>query len=159
MVMRIAAADPAELDSVRRLLSDAGLPSEDLAESGHTRFLAAHTADGGLIGIIGLEAFGRNALLRSLAVHADVRRQGLGAELTCQLEQHARSQGVETLYLLTTSAEDFFTAHGYRKCERRRVPPEIAATPEFKLLCPATAVCMCKQLAKRELEETADEQP
>lgn len=157
--MRITAADPADLESIRGLLSDAGMPFEDLTESGHTRFLAAHNDDGGLIGIIGLEALGRNGLLRSLVVHTEVRRQGLGAELTRKLEQHAGSQGVETLYLLTVGAEAFFAAHGYRKCERDRVPPEIAATAEFRMLCPTTAVCMCKQLAKQEIEGTVDEQP
>ncbi|MDE2234197.1 MAG: GNAT family N-acetyltransferase [Gammaproteobacteria bacterium] len=159
MLMRISAADAVEIAAIRKLLAESGLPGDDLMEPLHTRFLAAHTADGMLAGIVGLESFGRHGLLRSLAVHAEARRQGLGAELTRRLERYARDLGVETLYLLTTTAEGFFTARGYQRYERRRVPPEIAATSEFRLLCPANAVCMYKQAVTMETEETSHDQP
>jgi len=48
MLMQIAAADPAEISAIRKLLAESGLPADDLMEPLHTRFLAARTADGQL---------------------------------------------------------------------------------------------------------------
>lgn len=114
--------------------------------------------DDEIIGAVGIEVYGKCGLLRSLVVKADERKHGLGAQLTLNLESRARRQGIDTLYLLTTTAEKFFTAQGYQRFERTRVPEEISATAEFKLLCPSTAVCMYKQLDKEKLKETVDGQ-
>jgi N-acetylglutamate synthase-like GNAT family acetyltransferase len=46
------------------------------------------------------------------------------------------------LYALTTTAEDFAAARGFQRIARTDVPQAIAALPQFKTLCPKTAVCM-----------------
>jgi len=127
------------------MLAEAGLPINDLEGSSKARFLIARDADR-VIGAVGLEVYGKSGLLRSLVVKPDERKRGAGAQLTLNLECHAKNLGAETLYLLTTTPEKFFATHGYRQFERKRVPQEIAATAEFKYLCPATAVCMYKQV-------------
>lgn len=110
------------------------------------RFLIARDDDQEIIGAVGIEVYGKSGLLRSLVVKPDDRKRGVGAQLTLNLERLAKSQSVECLYLLTTTAEKFFATHGYHRFDRKRVPQDIAATTEFKLLCPSSAVCMCKQL-------------
>ncbi|MGB9429174.1 MAG: arsenic resistance N-acetyltransferase ArsN2 [Gammaproteobacteria bacterium] len=144
--MRIEAASVGDLATVRTLLADAGLPVDDLHDARPSHFLVAREADGAVIGVIGLERYDKAGLLRSLAVQTASHRQGLGAQLTEALERHAGAMGVETLYLLTTTAKHFFAAHGYQYVERGRVPKAIADTAEFKSLCPSTAACMCKRL-------------
>ncbi|MHB8405969.1 MAG: arsenic resistance N-acetyltransferase ArsN2 [Gammaproteobacteria bacterium] len=144
--MQIAQAGAADFTIIRALLAEAGLPFDDLRDSRQTRFLMARAQDGAVTGVAGLELYGKSGLLRSLMVNPAERQRGLGAELTLHLERQAKELGVETLYLLTTSAENFFAARGYKRFERARVPSEIAATTEFKFLCPVTAVCMCKRL-------------
>jgi amino-acid N-acetyltransferase len=49
--------------------------------------------------------------------------------------------------LLTETAEGFFRAIGYEIIDRSHVPEKINQSAEFRLLCPASAVCMRKSLA------------
>jgi amino-acid N-acetyltransferase len=85
-------------------------------------------------------------LLRSLAVAKAYRRQGLATQLVNKIEEYARSQKVATLYLLTLTAENFFSGRGYKKIDRKAAPAALQETTEFKSLCPQTAVCMKKRL-------------
>ncbi len=144
--MTPTAAKLADLPSIRALLAAAGLPGEDLAPAHLDSFWVGHDA-AGLLAVVGLEPRGRAALVRSLAVRADGRGQGIGAALLAHAEAQARAMGVEALYLLTTTAERFFATRGYAGTERDAAPPEIRATAEFAVLCPASAVCMSKRLA------------
>ena len=102
--------------------------------------------DGELIGAVGLEVFGLDALLRSLIVAPNYRGKGLGIQLVDGIEAHAHDIGVTSLYLLTTTADRFFDRHGYERIERNSVPEAIGATTEFVSFCPDTAVCMRKGL-------------
>jgi amino-acid N-acetyltransferase len=53
---------------------------------------------------------------------------------------------VANLFLLTTSAQDFFSRHRYQAIGRKSVPAKVAAAAEFTRLCPGSAVCMTKSL-------------
>jgi N-acetylglutamate synthase-like GNAT family acetyltransferase len=129
-----------------RLLIEAGLCTADLTPSILQNFLVARTEDGNIIGAVGCEAYKENGLLRSLVIHPSYRRLGLGRVLTAEMETCAQEKGMKTLYLLTTTAADYFPRLGFQITPRSSVPVGIAATEEFRNLCPATAVCMCKQL-------------
>ena len=100
-----------------------------------------------LVGVAGLEVYGSNSLLRSLAVDEEHRSRGLGARLVDAIEAEARSRGVTALYLLTTTAAGFFERLGYTAHERAAVPDSIAATAEFSSLCPGTAHCLWRDLS------------
>ncbi|MDE2091231.1 MAG: GNAT family N-acetyltransferase [Gammaproteobacteria bacterium] len=145
--MYIGEADTTDIAAIHSLLAEAGLPIDDLKGSSKARFLIAHDDDE-TSGAVGLEVYGKSALLRSLVVKPEARKRGLGAQLMRELECRAKNQGVDCLYLLTTTAEKFFAARGYHRLNRERVPQDIAATTEFKLLCPSSAVCMRKQLGE-----------
>lgn len=144
--MHITHATPAYRDSIRALLMEARLPTGDLDEAKPLRFWVVRANDGRLSGVVGLEQYGHAGLLRSLAVSAALRKQGLGASLTTSLEQQAKGAGVEALYLLTMTAERFFRARGYQHADRAQVPREIGETREFKMLCPLSAACLWKKL-------------
>ena len=49
--------------------------------------------------------------------------------------------------LLTETADDFFSALGYRVVARESVPEAIRRSAEFRALCPASATCMRKALS------------
>jgi amino-acid N-acetyltransferase len=85
-------------------------------------------------------------LLRSLTVRADRRGGGWAARLVDALEARARTSGIRTLYLLTTTADGFFARRGYAPADRAFVPDAIGATEEFRGICPSTAACMAKAL-------------
>ena len=134
---------------VVRLLSQAGLPTGDLTNDKLHHFLVAKGEDGSVVGAIGVEPYLEVGLLRSLVVHPSYRRKGLGKQLTDALESLARQRGIKTLYLLTTTAIQYFPRLGYQVTQRAHVPASIAKTEEFKNICPVSAVCMFKNLSSK----------
>ena len=132
------------LDYVETLLCRNNLPVDALGAAPAEFYYA--TADGERIGIGGIEGYGDVGLLRSVVVEAPKRGQGYGATLCEALETTARDDSIETLYLLTTTASEFFASEGYTTVERPTVPKAIRNTAEFEDLCPSTATCMRKSL-------------
>ncbi len=130
------------------LLSACGLPVSDLSPAGGVHFLGCR-AGGALAGVVGLELHGRAGLLRSLAVAPAHRGHGLGAALTIHAEEQARRLGIETLYLLTTTAAGFFTRLGYSAADRRDAPVGIRQSAQFCGLCPVSSSFMGKCLLDR----------
>ena len=141
----ISAAAPEDAAAIGVLLREAELPHEDFA--GHlAHFLVARRA-GAVVGAVGFELHGRDALLRSLVVAPALRGHGLGDRLVRRLAAVSRREGVTRFYLLTTTAEAFFARRGFKKIARPAVPAAIAATREFNSLCPVSAVCMTRAVA------------
>ena len=120
----------------------------DITEDLLSDFAVAEDADGSVVGIVGLERFGANALLRSLAVAQTARNAGLGGRLLAHAEDLARTSGISELWLLTATASKFFRRKGYMDVGRSSAPAEIHATPQFAQLCPASADCMRKTLSR-----------
>lgn len=98
--------------------------------------------DSVFVGIIGLEKFDNIGLLRSLVVLEEYRSKGYGKKICNSLIEHARSQGIKQLYLLTTTARKFFEKIGFKIVKRKDVPIRIKNTDEFSTLCPESAICM-----------------
>lgn len=140
-----AIAHQNDLSDIRTLLSAAGLCYEDLKPEHMEHFLCLHQ-NGELIGAVGLEVFGGDALLRSLVVSPNHRGKRLGIHLVDGIEEHAEDAEITTLYLLTTTADRFFAQRGYVTIERHAVPEAIGQTTEFVSFCPDSAVCMRKTL-------------
>jgi amino-acid N-acetyltransferase len=134
-----------ELIAVKQLLASADLPTADLQPEHLQHFFACGSEDSPRA-VVGLQIFGGAALLRSLAVAPASRSAGLGSSLVRHAEAHARFNGVQSLFLLTTTAEAFFARLGYVRAERSAAPAAIAATAEFASLCPASSAFMMKRL-------------
>lgn len=131
---------------VEALLNEAQLPVSDLASCRSLNLLGIR--DGGrLVGVVGVEAYGGVGMLRSLAVESAHRNSGLGGTLVSNAETWAAERGVNTLYLLTTTAAQFFAKLGYEVVPRSEAPAAIAATAQFSDLCPASSTFMRKVLA------------
>ncbi|WP_408408913.1 GNAT family N-acetyltransferase [Paraburkholderia sediminicola] len=109
-------------------------------------FLVAEDVDGKIVGSVGLERFGRSALLRSLTTAGKARKEGFSTRLLTQAEVLARASDVSDLWLLTTTAAGFFRRAGYADAERGAASAEVQASTQFAELCPASAVCMTKRL-------------
>ena len=148
MNVKIASFTENNKKEVLKLLSEAELPTEDLTIEKLKDFLVAQQQDDTVIGAIGIEVKQNVGLLRSLVVHPHHRKCGLGTMLVNKLESLAKENGVNALYLLTTTAADFFLGLGYRVTLRESVPKHIADTEEFKNICPSFSVCLFKELAK-----------
>jgi amino-acid N-acetyltransferase len=153
----IRRAGTGDLPSIERLLLDSGLITDGVADILSARpadFLVAEARENGapprLVGVAGLEVCCDNALLRSVAVDGEWRKHGVGRELVQRLIADAESRGLHALYLLTQTAEHYFPKFGFERVARAAVPPEIAATKEFRGACCASAVAMAKPLAPPE---------
>lgn len=143
--LELQRADEEALSYVETLLERNDLPAEDV-RSKPACFYVAYDGDD-RVGIGGLEPHGTAGLLRSVVVERSIRDGGYGTALCEELEARARADGVETLYLLTTTAAGFFADLGYEKIDRTEAPAPVRRTAEFANLCPATATCMKKRLS------------
>jgi amino-acid N-acetyltransferase len=133
-----------DLPQVQALLSEYGLPYEDVGE--HIEHFLLARDNGTLVGTVGVELLGRDGLLRSLCVSSHYRNRAIASELCKRIEVYSRNAGVRRLYLLTTTANDFFAHRGYSVCSRESLPSTLQGTAEFRFLCPCTAVCMVQSL-------------
>jgi len=130
------------------LLQTSDLSTEDITPEMLEHFLVAH-AGKMLVGAAGVDVLGEAGLLRSVAVDEAHRGTGLGKQLVEAAEAHAREAGVRELYLLTVTAEGFFTGLGYRTITREQAPAGVAATEQFSVLCPSSSRFMVKALVAR----------
>jgi amino-acid N-acetyltransferase len=130
---------------VRRLLNDAKLPTADLTPEHLKRFIGCGLEEAPK-GVVGLEIYGPDALLRSLTVEEKTRGQGCGKALVAEAERYAKGQGVRRIYLLTTNAAKFFDNLGYSVVPRADAPECVRKTPEFSSLCPSSSTFMAKDL-------------
>jgi amino-acid N-acetyltransferase len=127
------------------LLQAEGLPVSDLTDK-HLEHFFFIGSDGSPTGLVGLEIYGADALLRSLVVGKTARTKGIGSSLVQHAERYAFALQVRAIYLLTTTAESFFERLGYQRAERAQAPALIQSSPEFAVLCPASSAFMVKRL-------------
>jgi amino-acid N-acetyltransferase len=85
--------------------------------------------------------------MRSVAVAADRRRNGVGRRLTDAVIQMACELRMPAVYLLTTTADRYFATFGFEAIVRREVPASIQASIEFTSACPTSATVMRKWLS------------
>jgi len=130
-----------DLPALVALLAQAGLPHDDLAP--HLAHFTVAEVDGELVGAGGYEAAGPGiGLLRSFVVRPDWRGRGLGRQLYDAVVAAAEGAGCTDLYLLTTTARDWFAGLGCVVVPRASAPAPIQATRQYAELCPASSVLM-----------------
>ena len=144
MSMVIEPARLADAQSVVDLLQRSHLPVDGVSDCLSTAVVARE--NGQIIGSAALEVYPDGALLRSVAVAPESQRQGLGHELTAAAIRLAETLNVPALYLLTTTAEQFFPRFGFDRIARADVPAAVQTSIEFTSACPSSATVMRKIL-------------
>jgi amino-acid N-acetyltransferase len=143
-------ARPSDLAAVLDLLTAARLPVQGVplqgVKEGFGEGYAAIEHNGAIVGAAGIEIYGRLGLLRSVVVDPPSRGAGLAKSLLCDRLTWAESLSVEAVYLLTTSAADYFSRFGFGTIDRKSVPSQIQNSVEFRLVCPTSATVMCLPL-------------
>lgn len=134
----------ADLPAIERLLEAASLPLDGVADA--LGGFSVADAAGTVVGVAGLEVCCENGLLRSVAVAPEWRSRGLGRALVTQVIADAEARGINALYLLTTTADQYFPSLGFARTTRDQVPKDVRATNEFKSVCPDSAVVMTRPL-------------
>jgi N-acetylglutamate synthase-like GNAT family acetyltransferase len=139
------AATPDDLEAAVALVRAAGLPAAGMPDAFPAGYVVARSGSE-LVGVAGLEVHGRFGLLRSVAVRPSHRSAGLGRLLVEDRLRTAAGLGLREVYLLTTTAADFFRRLGFTDAPRADAPPELQRSSEFASICPETAVCLARRL-------------
>jgi len=133
-MVQLRHANPTDIRRLSDFLTDNSLPTvgvQDCLEN----FIIAVDADGSLVGVAGYEMYGPNALLRSVAVDKRSRNLGHGTTLVETILANVRKRGVRTVYLLTETAERYFSRLGFTPIERDKIEPAVKNSPEFTECC------------------------
>ena len=134
--------------SIEALLKLNDLPVDGARE--HLGVYIVATGGDAVVGTAGIELYGNIGLLRSVAVLPERQRQGLGTAMLERIVADARVLGLSRLYLLTTTAADYFAGHGFTPQPRDSVPAALQASAEFRGACPASAVLMGRSITPAE---------
>jgi N-acetylglutamate synthase-like GNAT family acetyltransferase len=135
---------PEDLNDVLGLLAENHLPHDGLCEHLATTLVARQ--DGQIVGSAALEMYPDGALLRSVAVAPAFQRHHLGHELTEAAIRLARERDMPAIYLLTTTAPQYFPKFGFERITRADVPATVQRSVEFTSACPSSATVMRKHL-------------
>lgn len=130
-----------DLHAVQALLQAVGLPIEGLTDAFPEGYALIREGSA-LLGVAGIEVYADVALLRSVAVAPVQRSRGLGRVLVADRLRAARQRRLSCVYLLTTTASDFFQCLGFAKVERAAAAAQIQQSREFTSICPASAICL-----------------
>jgi len=136
----------ADWDAIAALLQACKLPRAGARDHLEAIVVAEH--EGALVGVAGLEIYGDIALTRSVAVAVHQRGQGLGGRLIEALVRQAKERGIRHLYLLTTTAREYFPRFGFKELSKAAAPTQLQASVEFNGACPASAIFMQLELDK-----------
>ena len=140
MPMKIRPAHADEWPQLEALLLSASLPLAGARDHLHNFVVAEE--DDAFAGCATIEEYSDVALLRSVAVAGPRRGSGVGAQLVEAVIDRARSRGIASLILLTTTAADWFPRFGFRRISRDQVPEALAPSAELRGACPSTATVM-----------------
>ena len=140
--MKVRALDAQDMPAARALLVSADLPIDDIDDPAIS-FIGAY-AGAELVGVVGLQDCAGTGLLRSLAVSPQRRGEGIARQLCELVFELATARKLDALWLLTTSAHEYFTRYGFEAVPRDAAPDAIRATAQFAALCPSSAQVMCR---------------
>lgn len=138
-------ADPADKNQIGRLLSKCGLPT--LYIHRHLKSFMVARVGKKIVGVIGVEGYGRVGLLRSLCVDQAYRGQGVAKMLNEKILAYAHMRKMDRLYMFTWDAEKFASKLGFHKIDKKRIPKSIRSTWQFRSFSPYSVVCMMKKIS------------
>jgi len=136
----IRQAGKSDWPAIQSLLLANQLPLDGAEAHLSTFVVAASGAE--VVGVAGAEVYGDAALLRSVAVAPGLHRQGIGESLVGLVLQEAKRRGIRQVFLLTTTAAEYFPKFGFERLPREQAPRSLQASAEFQGACPASAVFM-----------------
>ncbi|HPS12998.1 MAG TPA: arsenic resistance N-acetyltransferase ArsN2 [Prolixibacteraceae bacterium] len=144
---KIEYAIKSDFRKINNLLLENQLPAID-ENYPHALYLKTTSLDDQIIGAIGIERYERYGLLRSLVVDQKYRNQSIASRLLDQLLEKAVDLKLESLYLLTTTADHYFDKKKFLRIDRSEVPEAVKQSSEFKDVCPLSSVVMMKKIEK-----------
>lgn len=145
MTLLAERARPEDVGAALELLRSADLPTQGVTgQFGH--YFVARDA-GRVVGLAGLEVHGGHGLLRSAVVDPAYRGDGTGGRLVEAVLGLAARLELDAVYLLTTTARDYFARLGFEDCPRSDAPLPIQESWEYRHGCPESASFMRRSVS------------
>jgi DNA-binding MarR family transcriptional regulator/N-acetylglutamate synthase-like GNAT family acetyltransferase len=107
---------------------------------------------GKIVAVGGLEIYGEQALLRSIALDPEQRNKAYGKQIVRDVCQSAQLTGIRDLYLKTVSARPFFEGLGFEVLAHDQIPKSLKKSSQLRGACPASATLMHLALPASGLE-------
>lgn len=142
--MTLRKARETDLKEILLLLEKVDLPGDGVSGNLENFFVCTYCKT--VIGCVGLRIRGKSGLMRSLAVHPEHRGKGIGNVLIRKIFIYAKGKKISDMYLLTTTAEEYYVKYGFVRIQRDVVDLQMMEAPEFRSVCAQAAVCMRKEL-------------
>ena len=153
-IWRLRPATQADLPAVERLVHDAGLITAGIPA--HIEEFLVLEEEGRIIASAGLERYGLQALLRSVAVAPAYRNRGFARLLVSRILDHAAGRQVQDVYLFTTTAPGYFRRLGFVSVPREDVAEPVRASEEYGECCSGAETMVLRlQPAAEEAPSTA----
>jgi len=127
MIRKAIIKDVKEIQRLIKLYSTRGdmLPRSLSELYDHIRDFSVYLRNRRVVGICALHVCWEDlAEIRSLAVHEEARKKGIGAQLVKACLEESRGLGVKRLFALTYEAE-FFEKLGFKKVDKSLLPHKI----------------------------------
>ena len=138
----IAPASSGDRAEIEALMITSGLPLDGLD---HTELVLARI-DGHLVGAAGIEQWGGEWLLRSVAVATEHRSTGIAELLVRDRLCIARLGGATAVHLLTTGARGYFERFGFTAIERATLPKALHQSSQLAISACSTAIAMVRPI-------------
>lgn len=126
------------------LLEEAALPRPDNSPMTFWKLVQGQS----FVGAVGAESWGTVALLRSLVVRSQARRQGFAAQLVRAALESLQQRGIREVWLFTETAHDYFLSWGFHDHPPSDSPYVIQTSQEARGACPASARVMALDLTR-----------
>ncbi|MBA3464943.1 MAG: GNAT family N-acetyltransferase [Deltaproteobacteria bacterium] len=138
----IAPATAEDRPEIGALMITAGLPLDGLEKTD----LVVARIDGHLVGAAGLEHWGGDWLLRSVAVATEHRSSGIAELLVRDRLCIAQLGGATSVHLLTTAARGYFERFGFTAIERATLPKALHQSTQLAISACSTAIAMVRPI-------------
>ncbi len=129
------------------ILQEVGLITDGLAP-GTPDFYVADVG-GAILGCAALESDGSAGLLRSVAVLPSAQGAGIGRRLVEAVHERAMDLGLESVYLLTTTADEYFSNFGYESRAEENLPGVVTASAEYLTCSVSGATTLRKEITRK----------
>ncbi|MFZ9035621.1 MAG: GNAT family N-acetyltransferase [Francisellaceae bacterium] len=143
--MKIIALTKTHLKTTRQIMVQAGFFDADVFFS-DTQFFSGCFFSGNLIGVVGTEIIGDQAILRTLIVDSKFRNHAIAQALLKHLEYQLHRQGIKNIYCLTQKGANYLSCFGYEQTLKQRLPQLIRTHEYVTRLDMSNRVCLYKRI-------------
>ena len=137
--MKIEQSRAEDITKILSMLDSSGLTKEGVNDAKH---YVVRGDDGKIIATIGFQIWGKQGLLRSLAVDEKERNRGLGSSLVMYVLELARNLELDEVFLLTEKVGEYYLRFGFEYYNRKQVFGEVLKSAEFRGACLESAPVM-----------------